>query len=48
MEVHRKHRFHFRLAEHNGLNVLNGLDYETTSGPALGHDCRSSKSRRGI
>ena len=38
MEVHRKHRFHFRLSEHNGLNVLNGLDYETTSGPALGHE----------
>lgn len=47
MEVYRKHRFHFRLAEYKGLNILHGLEYEDATEAELGQEILDQESVEG-
>ncbi|MAD60447.1 MAG: hypothetical protein CMH49_02890 [Myxococcales bacterium] len=47
MEVHRKHRFHFRLAEHRGLNILHGLDSKAGENSVLGDEIQDQSKVEG-
>ena len=47
MEVYRKQRFHFRLAEHKGLTILHGLDSKTEENSVLGDEIQDQSKVEG-